>query len=357
MPDSGPRTKAERIAVVPGDGIGIEVTREAVKVLETLKRVCGLPLELVALDWGAERYLKDGVTLPPDALENFRSEFRAILIGAVGDPRVPSNVHAADILLGIRAGLDLYVNYRPARLLDARLCPLKDRRSEDVNFHIFRENTEGAYAGLGGVFKPGTPDEVAVQEDVNTRKGVERILIHAFEFARRRGLKRIVMSDKSNAMPYAHGLWQRAFAEVRAHYADIESRHLFVDALAMELVRDPSQFQVIVTNNLFGDILSDLASQLAGGIGLAPSANLHPGRVSMFEPVHGSAPALAGKNLANPLGAILAASLMLDFLGHSDAARRVELAVERAVRENAATSDLGGAFSTSEVGDWICERL
>jgi len=357
MPNPTQSESAERIAVIPGDGIGIEVTREAVKILETLKRERGLPLELVPFDWGAERYLKDGVTLPAGALEMFRQDFRAILLGAVGDPRVPSNVHAADILLGIRTGLDLYVNYRPARLFDARLSPLKNRRSQDIRMHIFRENTEGAYVGMGGIFKPGTPEEVAIQEDVNTRKGVERILIYAFEFARSSGLNRLVMSDKSNAMPYAHGLWQRTFAEIRARYPAIESRHLFVDALAMEMARDPSQFQVIVTNNLFGDILSDLASQLAGGIGLAPSANLHPGRVSMFEPVHGSAPGFAGKNVANPMGAILAAGLMLDHLAHAEDARRIERAVDRAVLENVVTPDLGGTFKTDEVGDWISKRL
>lgn len=357
MSNSTVSPKAERIAVIPGDGIGKEVIREAVKVLEMLKADRGLPFELVTFDWGADRYLKDGVTLPADALEMFRRDFRAILLGAVGDPRVPSNVHAADILLGIRTGLDLYVNYRPAKLLDARLSPLKSRSPEDIQLHIFRENTEGAYVGMGGVFKQGTADEVAVQEDVNTRKGVERILIHAFEFARRRGLKRLVMSDKSNAMPYGHGLWQRAFAEIRTLYADIESRHLFVDALAMELVRDPSQFQVIVTNNMFGDILSDLASQLAGGIGLAPSANIHPGRVSMFEPVHGSAPQIAGRNIANPMGAILAAGLMVDELGFAREACRIEQVVERAVHENIVTADLGGAYKTDQVGDWICQNL
>jgi 3-isopropylmalate dehydrogenase len=349
--------KAQRIAIIPGDGIGKEVTREAFKVLEALKAARGLPIELVTFDWGADRYLKDGVTLPPDALDMFRRDFHAILIGAVGDPRVPSNIHAADILLGIRMGLDLYVNYRPAKLLDARLSPLKNRPPEDIQLHILRENTEGAYVGMGGVFKQGMPDEVAVQEDVNTRKGVERILVYAFEFARRHGLRRLVMSDKSNAMPYAHGLWQRTFAEIRGRYADIDSRHLFVDALAMELVRDPSQFQVVVTNNMFGDILSDLASQLAGGIGLAPSANLHPGRVSMFEPVHGSAPQLAGKNVANPIGAILAAGLMLDELGFGREAHHIVQAVEAAVRENVLTADLGGAYQTDAVGDWICCNL
>jgi 3-isopropylmalate dehydrogenase len=347
----------KRIAVIPGDGIGAEVTAEAVKVLHVLMDRRGLPLELVTFDWGAERYLREGVALPDGALEMLRRDFQAILVGAFGDPRVPSNQHAVDILLGIRFGLDLYVNQRPVKLLDARLCPLKDRSEGDVNFVIFRENTEGLYVGVGGNFKGGTEEEVAVQEDLNTRRGVERILVYAFEYALRRGLKRLCMSDKSNAMPHAHGLWQRTFEEVRKRYPGVESRHLYIDTLAMEFVRDPAQFDVIVTCNLFGDILSDLGAQLVGGLGLAPSANLHPGRVSMFEPVHGSAPALAGKNLANPLAAILAAGMMLENLGHAEAAGDIERAVTEAVRGGQTTPDLGGNLGTREVGDGVCSHL
>jgi 3-isopropylmalate dehydrogenase len=347
----------KRIAVIPGDGIGTEVTAEAVKVLRVLMDRRGLPLELVTLDWGAERYLRDGISLPEGALEMLRREFQAILIGAFGDPRVPSNQHAVDILLGIRFGLDLYVNQRPVKLLDARLCPLKDRSEGDVNFVIFRENTEGLYVGVGGNFRRGTEEEVAVQEDLNTRRGVERILVYAFEYATRHSLKRLCMSDKSNAMPHAHGLWQRTFEDVRTRYPGVESRHLYIDTLAMELVRDPAQFDVIVTCNLFGDILSDLGALLVGGLGLAPSANLHPGRVSMFEPVHGSAPALAGKNLANPLAAILAAGMMLENLGYPEAAGDIERAVTEAIRKGETTPDLGGKLGTKEVGDWICSHL
>jgi 3-isopropylmalate dehydrogenase len=347
----------KRIAVIPGDGIGTEVTTEALKVLHALMDRRGLPLELVTFDWGAEKYLRDGISLPDGALEMLHREFHAILIGALGDPRVPSNQHAVDILLGIRFGLDLYVNQRPVRLLDARLCPLKDRSEGDVNFVIFRENTEGLYVGVGGNFKRGSEDEVAVEEDLNTRRGVERILVYAFEYAASRGLKRLCMSDKSNAMPHAHGLWQRTFEDVRKRYPNIESRHLYIDTLAMEVVRDPSQFDVIVTCNLFGDILSDLGAQLVGGLGLAPSANLHPGRISMFEPVHGSAPGLAGRNLANPLAATLAAGLMLENLGYPAAARDIERAVTEAVRQRRTTPDLGGKLGTREVGDWICSRL
>lgn len=351
----GPRVK--RIAVIPGDGIGVDVTAEAVKVLECLRRGRGLSLELTGFDWGAEKFLREGISLPAGALEMLRRDFDAIFVGAFGDPRVPSHQHAAEILLGLRFGLDLYANVRPARLFDDRLCPLKGPTTRDVNLVVIRENTEGPYVGLGGRFKPGSPDEAGIQEDVNTRRGVERILVFAFEYARRRGLRRVCMSDKSNAMPFGHGLWQRVFAEVRARYTDIESRHLYADTLAMEMVRDPSQFEVIVTPNLLGDVLSDLAAQLAGGIGLAPSANLHPGRVSMFETVHGSAPELAGKNRANPLAAILTVALMLEELGFGEASRAIETAVTEAVREDVTTPDLGGKFGTREVGDWICERL
>ncbi len=347
----------KRIAIIPGDGIGVDVTAEAMKVLETLKAARNLPLELVAFDWGAEKFLREGVSLPTDALEMFRRDFHAIFIGAVGDPRVPSNQHAADILLGIRFGLDLYVNQRPVKLLDARICPLKNRSTREVNFVIFRENTEGLYVGMGGNFKRGTADEVAVQEDVNTRRGVERILVYGFEYARQRGLKKLCMSDKSNALPYGHGLWQRTFAEVRERYPEIEASHLYADTLAMEMVRDPSQFQVIVTCNMFGDILSDLGAQLQGGLGVAPSGNIHPGQVSMFEPVHGSAPKLAGKNLANPLAAILTAGMMLEHLGFEEVAATIERVVAEAIHAGKTTSDLGGTLGTREVGDWICGRL
>jgi 3-isopropylmalate dehydrogenase len=348
---------AQRIAFIPGDGIGIEVTAEAIKALEALTKTYRLPIDYNTFDWGAEKYLREGVSLPEGAFEMFRRDYQAIFIGALGDPRVPSNQHAADILLGIRFNLDLYVNQRPVKLLDARLCPLKNRTEQEVNFVIFRENTEGLYVGMGGVFKKDTSDEVAVQEDVNTRKGVQRILACAFEYARQHGLKRVCMSDKANALTFGHGLWQRAFAEVRERYPEIESRHLYVDTLAMEMVRDPSQFQVIVTCNMFGDILSDLGAALQGGLGLAPSANIHPGRVSMFETVHGSAPNIAGKNLANPMAAVLTIGMMLEHLGHSQAGTHAEEVVRDAIRHAVTTPDLGGNLGTREVGDWIAARL
>src|SRR5437016_6889607 len=344
---------AARIAVIPGDGIGKEVTPEAVKVLKSVCAPTRFAMEFVEFDWSADRYLKDGVSLPAGAVEMLRDEFDAILFGALGDPRVPSNQHAADILLGLRFKLDLYVNARPVELLHHRLTPLRDRTEKDIRLMVFRENTEGLYVGVGGFFKKGTPDEIAVQEDVNSRKGVERIIRHAFEYARKNGLKRLCMSDKSNAMTFAHDLWQRVFKQVRQEYADVDSRHLYIDTLAMEIVRDPSQFDVIVTCNLFGDIISDLGAQLAGGLGLAPSGNIHPGKTSLFEPVHGSAPNIAGKGIANPLGSVLTSAMMIEFLGWKPQAEVIRSAVRAALQENYVTPDLGGNKNTVAVGDWL----
>ncbi|HET8923770.1 MAG TPA: isocitrate/isopropylmalate dehydrogenase family protein [Candidatus Acidoferrum sp.] len=348
---------AARIAVIPGDGIGAEVTPQAVKVIRAVVAPAKKPVEFVEFDWGADKFLREGVTLPSGAVEMVRDEFDAILFGALGDPRVPSNQHAADILLGLRFKLDLYVNARPVELLHNRLTPLRDRTEKDIRLIVFRENTEGLYVGVGGFFKKGTSDEIAVQEDVNSRKGVERIIRYAYEYAKQNGLKRVCMSDKSNAMNFAHDLWQRVFKEVRAEYADIESRHLYIDTLAMEIVRDPRQFDVIVTCNLFGDIVSDLGAQLAGGLGLAPSGNIHPGKTSLFEPVHGSAPNIAGKGIANPLGAVLASAMMMDFLGWRSEAGTLRDAVRSAIHENVVTPDLGGNKRTEDVGDWLTRRV
>jgi len=313
-------------------------------------------VELHEFPWGADHYLATGQTVPPNGYDLLRS-FDAILIGALGDPRVPDNRHARDILLGTRFELDLYVNYRPVRLLDARLCPLKDRYPADVDFVVLRENTEGLYVGIGGRFKAGTVDEIAVQEEINTYKGVHRIIRHAFEVARTRTRRAVCMADKSNAMQEGHALWQRVFREVRADYTDVSTRHLYIDALAMMLVQDPRQFDVIVTNNLFGDIITDIGGALQGGLGMAASANLHPGRTSMFEPVHGSAPPLAGRDVANPIGAILSVALMLEALGRVDDAQRIERAVESAVRDGAVTGDIGGRLGTAAAGDAIRTRL
>jgi 3-isopropylmalate dehydrogenase len=346
---------AARIAVIPGDGIGKEVTPEALKVLKGVTTATGRSMDFVEFDWGADKYLREGVSLPDSAVEMLRDEFDAILFGALGDPRVPSNQHAADILLGLRFKLDLYVNARPVELLHQRLTPLHGRTEKDIRLMVFRENTEGLYVGVGGFFKKGTADEIAVQEDVNSRKGVERIIRFAFEYAQSKGLKRVCMSDKSNAMTFAHDLWQRVFKQVRQEYSGIESRHLYIDTLAMEIVRDPGQFDVIVTCNLFGDIISDLGAQLAGGLGLAPSGNIHPDQTSLFEPVHGSAPNIAGKGIANPLGSVLASAMMLEFLGWSAEAAALKSGVKAAVHENFVTPDLGGTHKTGEVGDWLAK--
>jgi 3-isopropylmalate dehydrogenase len=346
-----------RVAVVPGDGIGVEVIAEAVGALSAVADAAGREIRMTPFDWGAERYLRTGETLPPGSLELLSGGFDAILLGAMGDPRVPDNRHAADILLGMRFKLDLYVNYRPVRLFHEKLCPLKGARPADVDFVVFRENTEGLYVMMGGHLKKGTPDEVATEIDVNTRKGVERIVRHAFEFAAARGKTKVVMADKSNVLIHAHDLWQRVFKEVAAGFPGLEARHLYVDNLALQLVREPRQFEVIVTSNMFGDIVTDLAAALQGGLGMAASGNIHPGRISLFEPVHGSSPAMAGKNVANPMGAILTAALMLEHLGWTEEASRLESSVRWAVENDETTADIGGTLGTREVGRAIQARL
>lgn len=346
-----------KIAVIPGDGIGPEVVREAVRVLERVRETHGVELELTHFDWGAEKFLREGVSLPAGALGMLANEFNAILAGAFGDPRVPSNQHAEDILLGLRRGLDLYINLRPVRLLDERLTPLRNRKRQDIDFVVFRENTEGAYCGAGGFLKKGTADEIATQEELNTRRGVERIITAAFEYAQAQGRKRVTMADKSNVQRFGGDLWQRVFKEVAADYPELEANHQYVDAMAMFMVLDPAQFDVIVSNNLFGDILTDLGAAIQGGLGLAASGNIHPGRVSLFEPVHGSAPALAGQEIANPVGAILTSAMMLEYLGHKEASQAIEQAVGEAIAHDETTRDLGGNLSTEQVGKAIRQKL
>jgi 3-isopropylmalate dehydrogenase len=349
----------KRIAVIPGDGIGKEVIPQAVSVIEAT----GAELDLVHFDWGADRYLADQVTVPADGFAMLGRDFDAILAGAFGDPRVPTNIHAKEILLGMRLQMDLYVNLRPVRLLDAFLCPLKRVQPGDVDFVVIRENTEGLYGDLGGVFKRGTPDEIAVQEDMNTRKGVERIIRFAFEFCERQKKqdgsprRRVLMCDKSNAMTHAGGLWQRVFKEVAREYPQIAAEHMYVDALCLQMLRDPRSFDVIVTNNMFGDIITDLAAGLQGGLGMAASGNIHPGKTSMFEPVHGSAPNIAGKNEANPFGAILSAAMMLSHLGMAAEAVRMEAATLEAVRQKKLTPDVGGSLGTREAGEWVANLV
>ncbi len=347
----------KRIAVIPGDGIGKEVIPQALQVMQA----AGTAVEFTEFDWGADRYLGDGTTVPPDGFAMLGRDFDAILVGAFGDPRVKTNIHAKEILLGMRFKMDLYANVRPVRLLDAALCPLKDVEPKDVDFVVVRENTEGLYTDAGGVFKQDTADEIATQEDINTRKGVERIVRYAFEYCRQnqkldgspRG--KVLMCDKSNAMTHAGGLWQRVFKEVSAEYSQVTAQHMYVDALCMQMVRDPRQFDVIVTNNMFGDIITDLAAALQGGLGMAASGNIHPGRTSMFEPVHGSAPPIAGKNIPNPLGAILTGAMMLRHLGFTREPDKIEAAVLEAVRQKKTTQDIGGTLGTREAGEWVAQ--
>ena len=340
---------SKRIAVIPGDGIGKEVIPAAIKVVEATNAA----VEFMTFDWSADRYLKDGTTVPPDGFAMLARDFDAIFVGALGDPRVPTNIHAKEILLGMRFKMDLYANVRPVKLLDESLCPLKNVKAEDIDFVVIRENTEGPYVDAGGVLKQGTAEEIATQEDFNTRKGVERIIRFAFDLARRQKRKKVLMSDKSNVMTYAGSLWQRVFKLVAAEYPNIQPSHMYVDALCMHMARDPKQFDVIVTNNMFGDIITDLAAALQGGLGIAASGNIHPGKTSMFEPVHGSAPPFAGKNIANPIGAISTAAMMLDHLGFAQEASRINQAVLEAVRQKKTTADIGGNLGTREAAEWI----
>src|SRR3954469_3491612 len=348
----------QRIAVIPGDGIGPEVARIGVRILEKL----GLPLQFDWFDFGADRYLRDGTTLPPGFLDTLRREYAAIYFGAVGDPRVPGNEHAKGILLAMRFELDLYINLRPCVLLDDRLSPLKGKGRKELDFVVLRENTEGLYTGTGGTFKKGTADEIAQEVEINTRKGVERICEAAFAVAAANGKKRVCMADKANVLLHGHGLWRRVFAEVSGRHPDIEAKAMYVDALAMDLVRSPESYEVIVTNNLFGDILTDLGAALTGGLGLAASGNIHPGQVSLFEPVHGSAPDIAGKGKANPLAMALSGALLLRHLGDDAEADLVEEAVRLQVVEGAHTPDLvlalgGTAASTEQVAAELLGRV
>ncbi len=343
--------KAHHVAVIAGDGIGPEVIEAAIPIVDRAAGRDGFSLTWERLPYSADHFLKTKETLPDAAFRRLQDDADAIFLGALGDPRVPGNEHARDILLGLRFRLDLYVNFRPVRLLHPDLTPLR-LLQPPIDFVIFRENTEGQYLGRGH----SSGDEY-IAEEVNTGKGVERIIRAAFEWAKSHGKTRVTMSDKSNAIP-THRIWQEKFKAVAVEYPGIEGEHRYVDALALELVREPTRFQVIVTNNLYGDILSDLGAGLVGGLGVAASANLHPGRRGgLFEPVHGSAPALAGKGVANPVAAVLTGALLVEHLGHPAAARDLERAVTQALADGARTPDLGGKSTTREVAAAIAARL
>ena len=339
-----------KIAVIAGDGIGPEVVEAAIPILDRAAAKHGFTLDFERFPFGADHYLSTKETLPQPAFEHLRDDVDAILLGAIGDPRVPGNEHAREILLGLRFKLDLYINFRPVQLLHPDLTPLRSGRAT-INFVIFRENTEGVYLGRGRI----AGDEY-VAEEVNTAKGVDRIVRAAFQWAKSHDKTRVTMSDKANAVP-AHRIWQDTFKRVAAEFAGIAAEHRYVDALAMEMVREPERFQVIVTNNLYGDILSDLGAGLVGGLGLAASANLHPGRAGLFEPVHGSAPPLAGKGIANPIAAVLTGALMFEQLGHPEAARDLEGAVKQTIAAGVRTPDIGGTATTSQVAKAIAREL
>lgn len=350
-------SRIHRIAVIPGDGIGPEVVREGLRVLERVAAIEGFQAKLTHYPFGAEHYLKTQEVLPDAAFEEIRTH-DAVLLGAIGDPRMAPGFLEFGIVGRLRFGLDLFANIRPVRLYDESLTPLKGRTCADLDFVVVRENTEDAYAGMWGQFKKGTPDEIATQEILFTRKGVERVLRHAFELCRARGRRRkLTLLTKANAIR-AMELWTRAFAEIGAEYPDVTREHQYIDAACMFVVTAPEQYDTVVTSNMFGDIFTDLAAALVGGLGLAASANLHPGHTSLFESIHGSAPAFAGQNRANPIATIMAVAMMLETLGEKAAAAKVEGAVASLLREKVLPNlGMDSGFSTDRVGDLVLERL
>jgi len=348
-----------KIAVIPGDGTGPEVVREGLKVLEAAASKFGFKYETVHYDFGGDRYLRTGETLPDSAVDELR-KFDAIFLGAIGHPDVKPGILEKGILLRLRFELDLYINLRPVKLYPGVETPLKDKGPEHIDFVVVRENTEGLYAGSGGFLRYGTPDEVAIQESINTRKGVERCVRFAFEYARRRNkAKKVTLCGKTNVLTYAFDLWERAFHEVGSkEYPDIQRDYAHVDATVMWMVKNPEWFDVIVTDNMFGDIITDLGAMIQGGMGIAAGGNINPETLGMFEPIGGSAPKYTGKNVINPLAAICSVAMMLDNLGEREAAQAVEKSVmtvcERHIKSLAA-GKMG--YSTTEVGDLVCKYI
>ena len=349
------------IGVLPGDGIGEEVIREALRVLDAVEGIFGFRTVREMMPYGAEHFLATGETFPDAALERVR-DMDAVLMGAIGDPRIEVGKLEFAIIAGMRFGLDLYVNLRPISLLHESLCPLKDKKPEDVDMVICRENTEDAYAGIYGFLKKGTPDEVAEQSMIYTRKGTERIIRYAFELAERRGPKKgaeapmVTLIDKANAVR-AQDLWTRTFADVAAEFPKVKTDHAYIDAACMWMVKNPEWFDVAVTPNLFGDIITDLGAMIQGGMGIAASGNIHPGRVSLFEPIHGSAPKYKGQNKANPLASIMALSMMLNHLGETEASKRIADAVGHLVGCGRVRSLDAGTHPTDEIGDMVCSAV
>ncbi|MFQ5512220.1 MAG: 3-isopropylmalate dehydrogenase [Candidatus Krumholzibacteriia bacterium] len=346
-----------KLAVIPGDGVGPEVVDEALRVLKKVEELEGLKFETVSYPFGAEHYLKTGELMPESVFAEY-AEMDAILLGAIGDPRVEIGVLERAIVGGVRWTLDLYVNLRPIKLYAEALTPIKNKTPDDVDMVFVRENTEGLYMGIGGQFKKGTPDEVAVQEMIMTRKGVERAVRYAFELARKRNKdKKVTLIDKRNALP-AQELWSRTFDEVGAEYADIERDHAYIDAACMWMIKNPEWFDVAVVGNMMGDIITDLGAAVQGGLGLAASGNIHPGRVSMFEPIHGSAPKHAGRGVVCPLATISALQMLLDEIGLSSAAARIDRAMHAALSSGKIPSlSTSSGIKTSGYTDAVLERL
>ena len=346
------------IATIGGDGIGPEVTAEAVKVLKAVCDQEKIQIDFTDYPFGTDHYLATGELFPDDVREQIRTTKSAVLLGAIGDPRVEPGLVERPIIMGMRFGWDLYVNLRPVRLFAEHLCPIKNKTPEDIDMVVIRENTEDLYAGIGGILKKGTPDEVAIADMVFTRKGCERVIRYGFELARARGRKKkLTMVDKANAIR-AMDIWTRTFAEVGAEYPDIEQDHAYIDAACMWMVKNPEWFDVVVVSNIFGDILTDLGAMVQGGLGIAASGNIHPGKISMFEPIHGSAPKYKGKNVANPLGAIAAGAMMLDYLGEKNAATRIENAMQRLlVSRKIPSLSADSGLKTSQIGDMVTEEV
>lgn len=348
---------ALKIAVIGGDGIGPEVINEGVKVLNKLVEITKLEIEFKKFNLGANNYLKTGELVTDEVKEELRN-YDAIYLGAVGDPRVKPGILEHGILLDLRFSFDQYINLRPIKLLDSKYTPLKNKEPKDIDMMIIRENTEGLYAGVGGFFKKGTKDEVATQQMINTYKGVERVVRYAYEYASKRNKsQKLTLCDKANVLTYGHDLWRRVFKSVGEEFDTVEKDYLFVDAMAMKMVRNPEELETVVTCNMFGDIITDLGAEIQGGMGMAISGNINPEGVSMFESVHGSAPDIAGQNKANPIAAIMAASMMIDVLGYIEEAKKIDKAIELAINNNMLTVDMGGSLTTVEVGNYICSQL
>jgi len=346
-----------QVGVIPGDGIGREVTREAVKVLRTLDDLNIINVDVVQFKYGAEEYLQTGIAIPDDLISEFRKKYNAILLGAFGDPRIPDYKHARIIQRKLRTQLDLFLQHRPVHLLHAELTPMKNILPEKVQFELFIDTTSGFHSNLGGVQSQANLGTLGLQEYIVSQEAIERFLRAVFEYADQRELRRVVLAEKANLLKHAHGLWVRVFDNVRKDFNRIEAKHLSIDALIPLLFRDPSEFQVIATPQLFGDILSEIGATIQGGIGMAATGYVNLKKFGVFKPIHGAAPSFAGKNVANPLGAVLAVQMMLESVGYPKIGKLVEDAVRYCIDHNWTTHDIGGSLGTDDVGDYVCQAI